>query len=90
MTTRFLSAAAALAFAGLAAMPAARAMDISASQWAEVQKRFAAADKDHDGSLTLAEAKAGMPRVAKNFDMIDRGKKGYVTLDDIKAAMTAQ
>ena len=27
-----------------------------------------------------------MPRVAKNFDRIDKDKKGYVTLDEIKAA----
>ena len=28
-----------------------------------------------------------MPRVAKNFAEIDKDKKGYVTLDEIKAAM---
>lgn len=51
----------------------------------QIDERFAAADKNHDGKLTLAEAKAGMPRVAANFDMIDTQKRGYVTVDQIKA-----
>ena len=53
---------------------------------ADLEKRFAAADKDADGKLTKAEADAGMPRVAKNFDRLDKDKKGYVTLDQLKAA----
>lgn len=51
-----------------------------------IQKRFAAADKNHDGKLTLAEAQAGMPKVAANFDKIDTEHRGYVTLDQILAA----
>jgi hypothetical protein len=35
--------------------------------------------------LTLEEAKAGMPRIASAFSKIDVDKKGYVTLDQIKA-----
>jgi Ca2+-binding EF-hand superfamily protein len=54
-----------------------------------VAKRFAKADKNSDGKLTLDEAKVGMPRVAKRFDTIDKDKKGYVTLDEIKAALAA-
>lgn len=53
----------------------------------QISAKFAAADKDGDGKLTLAEAKAGMPRVASNFAKIDRDKKGYVTLDQIIAMM---
>lgn len=49
----------------------------------QLQSRFEAADTNHDGKLTRAEAQAGMPRVARNFDQIDAGHKGYVTLDDI-------
>lgn len=49
----------------------------------KVRARFNAADTDHNGRLTLAEAQAGMPRVAKNFDGIDADHKGYVTIDDI-------
>jgi hypothetical protein len=51
-----------------------------------IDEKFAAADKNHDGKLTLAEAQAGMPKVAANFDKIDAQGLGYVTLDQIKAA----
>ena len=56
-----------------------------AADAAEIEAKFKAADKDSDGKLTLDEAKAGMPRIARGFDKIDAGKKGYVTLDEIKA-----
>lgn len=56
-----------------------------AKQDKDIETRFKAADKDGDGKLTLAEAKAGMPKVAKGFDKIDKDKKGYVTVDQIKA-----
>ncbi len=51
----------------------------------EIDQRFAAADKNKDGKLTLEEAKAGMPRVAANFQRIDQQDRGYVTAADIKA-----
>ncbi len=51
--------------------------------------RFAQADKDHDGKLTLDEAKAGMPLVAKNFAKVDKANSGFVTIADIKAAIAA-
>ena len=51
----------------------------------EIAAKFKAADKNADGQLSLEEAKAGMPRVAKGFDKIDVGKKGYVTLEQIIA-----
>jgi Ca2+-binding EF-hand superfamily protein len=56
---------------------------------AQMESRFAAADKDGDGKLTKDEAKAGMPRVYANFAKIDRAGKGYVTIDDIKTAMAS-
>jgi hypothetical protein len=71
----------------ISAVGAAQAQ--SAAQLAQMQSRFAAADKDGDGKLTLAEAQAGMPRVAANFSKIDRAGKGYVTVDEIKAAMAS-
>ncbi len=52
----------------------------------QIDDRFAHADKNHDGKLTLEEAQAGMPKVAANFNKIDTQKKGYVTVDQIKAA----
>lgn len=51
----------------------------------QIDVRFAAADTNHDGQLTLAEAKAGMPRVAANFDKIDADHSGTVTVEEIKA-----
>ena len=51
----------------------------------QIDAHFAAADTNHDGQLTLAEAQAGMPRVAANFDKIDADKSGTVTLAEIKA-----
>lgn len=51
----------------------------------EIDQRFALADKNKDGKLTLAEAKEGMPRIASNFSRIDVQNKGYVTLAEIKA-----
>jgi len=56
-----------------------------AADAAELDSHFKAADKNGDGKLTLDEAKAGMPRVAKVFDKIDTEKKGYITLDQLKA-----
>ncbi len=49
----------------------------------EVEARFKAADTNHDGKITLEEAKAGLPRVAMAWDKIDVDKKGYVTLDQL-------
>ena len=51
----------------------------------QIAERFAAADTNHDGKLTLAEAQAGMPRVAANFQKIDADKNGTVTLAEIEA-----
>jgi len=52
----------------------------------QIDAKFAVADKNQDGKLTLEEAKQGMPKVAANFDKIDTDKRGYVTLDQIKGA----
>lgn len=56
-----------------------------ASRDEQIAERFAAADTNHDGQLTLAEARAGMPRVAANFNKIDTDQSGTVTLAEIKA-----
>lgn len=53
-------------------------------------QRFAAANTTNDGKLTLEQAKAaGMQRIVRNFDRIDAQHKGYVTLDEIRAAARA-
>jgi Ca2+-binding EF-hand superfamily protein len=48
-------------------------------------ERFNAADTNHDGKLSLDEAKAGMKMVAHNFDQIDTGHTGSVTLEQVTA-----
>ena len=60
---------------------AGRARDMAA----EMQKRFAAADKNGDGRLTKEEAQAGMPMVYQHFDEIDKAHAGSISLADIAA-----
>jgi len=48
-------------------------------------ERFAKANTTNDGHLTLEQAKAGYPTVARHFTEIDAAKNGYVTEDDIRA-----
>lgn len=50
-------------------------------------EHFNAADTNHDGKLSLDEAKAGMPMLARNFDQIDTEHTGGVTLEQLKAYM---
>jgi len=50
-----------------------------------LDQRFTNANTTHDGHLTLDQAKAGYPTVAKHFTQIDASKKGYITEDDIRA-----
>lgn len=50
-----------------------------------IEQRFSQADTNHDGKLTLAEAKSGMPLIVPVFEDIDASHKGYVTLDQIRA-----
>jgi Ca2+-binding EF-hand superfamily protein len=55
--------------------------------WLErLPERFAAADRDGDGRLTREEARAGMPGVYKRFDTLDRAKRGWLTLDELRQA----
>lgn len=77
-----------VALMGISLSTVCGAQTMTASQASEIklaEERFAAADKNADGKLTLEEAKAGMPRIASSFSKIDVDKKGYVTLDQIKA-----
>jgi|GEM_PF-511585 hypothetical protein len=55
-----------------------------------LEQRFEQADSNHDGKLTLAEAKAGMPRVAEHFDQIDTARRGYVTLRELDRYLLQQ
>lgn len=57
----------------------------SGSREGRLAARFAAADTNHDGQLTRAEAEQGMPRLAQHFDALDPQGRGYVTEADIAA-----
>lgn len=85
---RMMTGVLALALVLVSGVGAAQTVDAATQEKiAELETRFKAADKNADGKLTLDEAKAGMPRVADAFGHIDAEKKGYVTLDQIKALM---
>ena len=55
-----------------------------------VDAAFSQADTDHDGKLTLDEARAGMPPIVPAFAQIDVNHKGYVTLDQVKTFLKSQ
>jgi hypothetical protein len=79
----------ALCIASTAAMAQTAPQPMAGSQRMErmeqqLQARFAAANTTHDGKLTLAQAQAGMPRIAQYFEQIDTQKQGYVTLAQIE------
>jgi Ca2+-binding EF-hand superfamily protein len=74
----------ALVLALIAADASAQDTDRAKHMAAEMQKRFAAADKNGDGRLTRDEAQA-MPYVYKHFDEIDKTKQGQVSLAEIAA-----
>jgi hypothetical protein len=50
-----------------------------------LQQRFDAANTTHDGKLTKDQAAAAnWTYIVKNFDKMDKDKKGYVTVSDIR------
>ena len=78
----------ALALVSLVGVSTAQTIDpATQAKLTELETRFKAADKNADGKLTLQEAKDGMPRIADAFSHIDVEKKGYVTLEQIRAVM---
>ena len=86
--TRMVLSALALSLVSLVGVSTAQTIDpATQAKLIELETRFKAADKNADGKLTLQEAKDGMPRIADAFGHIDIEKKGYVTLDQIRAIM---
>ena len=56
-----------------------------------MRQRFEAANTTHDGRLTRDQAEAaGLRGIARHFDQIDADKKGYITLQDLRAFAQAR
>ena len=53
---------------------------------AEAEARFKAADKNGDNLLSKDEVTAGMPRLARNFDLLDTNKDGELSPEELAAA----
>jgi Ca2+-binding EF-hand superfamily protein len=47
--------------------------------------RYAAADADTDGTLSRAEMQRALPRLAPEFDVIDRNRDGSVSREELTA-----
>ncbi len=73
------------AFAETAALPAA-----GSHARRGTEQHFADANTSRDGKLTLDQAKLGFKSIAKSFPQIDVNRRGYVTLDDIRAWKAAK
>jgi len=56
----------------------------------EIEQKFAKCNVTNDGKLTLSQAKNCMPKVAKNFSIIDSQNRGYVTVLQIKALVDSR
>ena len=90
-TTTAPATAAPAATTPAATTPATPAPAATTHARRNMDERFTAANTTHDGKLTLEQAKAGHLRaVARDFAMIDKSKRGYVTLDEIKAHQSEQ
>lgn len=73
--------------------PASPAMPMKKTNTHRVtlQQRFDKINASHDGHLTKDQATAGKwGYVAHNFDVMDKDRKGYVTVDDIHAYAKAR
>lgn len=51
--------------------------------------RFAAADSDGNGVLSRAEVERALPRLAPDFDRIDRNRDGSVSREELSAYLQA-
>jgi len=63
----------------------ARRAAMQAERNAEMERRFAAADKDGNGKISQDEAQASMPRVAERFEAMDTNKDGFLTREELAA-----
>ena len=83
VTTLALALASGLAFARQDE-PADR--EAARAEWrARAEARWAASDKDGDGSLDRVEAQAHHPRLAERFDRIDADGDGEISREEMRA-----
>ncbi|TKR30085.1 hypothetical protein FCE95_08040 [Luteimonas gilva] len=52
----------------------------------KMQERLKAADANQDGYIDRKEADAGLPRVAKNFDALDKDQDGRLSTGELQQA----
>lgn len=72
----------------LAAVVSSILLGAAAAQAGDTQitkEQFSAADTDRDGSLTLTEAQAGVPKLAEKFASVDANGDGKVSADELNA-----
>jgi Ca2+-binding EF-hand superfamily protein len=64
-------------------------MQAARGEWREhrddLRDKFAAADKDGDHALDLAEAQVAFPKIAENFKTLDTNNDGKVTPEELRA-----
>jgi len=72
-----------LAAIGLAG---ATAMAVAAPEGHGYMSRLKAADTNGDGLISLAEAQAALPRLARHFAQVDTNQDGQISPDELKAA----
>ncbi|HET9652989.1 MAG TPA: EF-hand domain-containing protein, partial [Usitatibacter sp.] len=63
--------------------------ELEAAHRARAEAHFRKIDTDGDGRISLAEAQANAPRLARNFDRIDANHDGFLTREELKAAFAA-
>jgi Ca2+-binding EF-hand superfamily protein len=81
---RYVAILAALGI-GSAAVIAVAAPEGAHPHRAAMAERFKAADTDGNGQISLAEAQAALPRVAKNFHALDANHDGQVSLEELRS-----
>jgi Ca2+-binding EF-hand superfamily protein len=71
------------------ARPAALLLSLAALPALAQTDRFAAADADGNGVLSRTEVERALPRLAPDFDRIDRNRDGGVSREELSAHLHA-
>jgi len=88
VTSAPLSSPSAPATPATPATPAPKAVAKPKAPVQTVEQRFEKANTSHDGKLTKAQATAAKwTAVTRAFVAMDKDKKGYLTVDEVKAGL---